>query len=80
MSLTCAGLTESILSPLSSACWNATGSANHAPSAFLIDAPDGQGSKSAFQPIGRLLLDAKKRGIVFRIETLLQESLLVFIL
>ena len=45
---------------------------------ILIDAPDGQGSKSAFQPIGRLLLDARKRGILYRIETLLQEESLGF--
>jgi len=36
----------------------------------LIDAPDGAGGGSHFQPLGRLLLDARKNGVLTAMTTL----------
>lgn len=44
----------------------------------LIDAPDGEGGGSHFQPIGRLLLDARKDGILTAMTTLPPEDELGF--
>jgi len=45
---------------------------------ILIDAPDGEGGTSHFQPIGRLLLDARKEGILEQMSTLPPEDTLGF--
>ncbi|WP_226886618.1 hypothetical protein [Nisaea nitritireducens] len=45
---------------------------------ILIDAPDGEGGTSHFQPIGRLLLDARKEGILTGMSTLPPEDVLGF--
>lgn len=44
----------------------------------LIDAPDGEGGASHFQPLGRLLLDARKGGILDAMTTLPPEDALGF--
>tara|TARA_E500000318_G_scaffold17909_3_gene18458 strand:- start:280 stop:651 length:372 start_codon:yes stop_codon:yes gene_type:complete len=45
---------------------------------ILIDAPDGEGSTSHFQPIGRLLLDSRKEGILTGMSTLPPDDALGF--
>lgn len=45
---------------------------------ILIDAPDGEGGTSHFQPIGRLLLDARKEGILDQMSTLPPDDALGF--
>ncbi|MBO6561347.1 MAG: hypothetical protein JJ959_12465 [Nisaea sp.] len=44
----------------------------------LIDAPDGEGGGSHFQPLGRLLLDARKEGVLTAMTTLPPEDELGF--
>lgn len=38
--------------------------------AILLDPPPEGGGETLFQPAGRLLLDAKKRGLIDRLQTL----------
>lgn len=45
---------------------------------ILIDAPDGAGGTSHFQPLGRLLLDARKEGILEQMSTLPPEDTIGF--
>lgn len=45
---------------------------------ILIDAPDGAGGGSHFQPLGRLLLDARKDGVLSAMTTLPPEDELGF--
>lgn len=45
---------------------------------ILIDAPDGEGGTSHFQPIGRLLLEARKEGILTQMSTLPPDDVLGF--
>ncbi|WP_193186465.1 hypothetical protein [Nisaea sediminum] len=44
----------------------------------LIDAPDGEGGSSHFQPLGRMLLDARKDGVLTAMTTLPPEDELGF--
>ncbi|WP_420402559.1 hypothetical protein [Nisaea sp.] len=44
----------------------------------LIDAPDGEGGGSHFQPLGRLLLDARKDGVLSAMATLPPDDALGF--
>ena len=45
---------------------------------ILIDAPDGEGGGSHFQPLGRLLLDARREGVLSAMTTLPPEDELGF--
>ncbi|UUX48334.1 hypothetical protein NUH88_13015 [Nisaea acidiphila] len=44
----------------------------------LIDSPDGEGGGSHFQPLGRLLLDARREGVLSAMTTLPPEDELGF--
>ena len=67
---TCAAHPASRRPPRSRTCWSAAASRRRNPSPSVSSPPPEGGGETLFQPIGKALLEAKKRGWIDRLQTL----------